>query len=50
MNKPVLIVQYPGFGASEVVNMSAVAAAEAARRQGVRPPQAPAKKEPVSVG
>ncbi len=50
MNKPVLIVQYPGFGASEVVNMSAIAAAEAARRQGARGPEAPAKKEPVPVG
>jgi malate dehydrogenase (oxaloacetate-decarboxylating)(NADP+) len=50
MNRPVLIVQYPGFGASEVVNMSAVAAAEAARRQGARSSEAPARKEPVSIG
>ncbi len=33
MAKPVLIVQHPGFGPSDVVNMSAIAAAEAARRQ-----------------
>ncbi len=48
MDKPVIIVQYPGFGPSEVVNMSAIAAAESARRQGLADP--PKKsREPVPV-
>ncbi len=51
MAKPVLIAQHSGFTAADVVNMSAIAAADSARRRAKEEgPKKPAKKSPAAVG
>jgi len=51
MASPVLIAQHSGFTAADVVNMSAIAAADSARRRAKEEEKKrPAKKAGVPVG
>ncbi len=50
MAKPVQILQSTGFSVSDAVNMSAIVAADAARREPEKKTKASKKKKPVSVG